>query len=286
MPGGWESHQRWRISHFPVACFCCMSKVWYNFSLSKSYKDQNKCICLCAFAILTDFRQRVEEELKMQCQNFDKQGLSAMGAVGKNETKNLGLDFNPSLIWQQCVASGEAEQRLESTTWPGWHLFTRASSQLLWELTVSYGNQRAVLIKRHFSTLQNYLSRPGYSLGPLPTGTFGCHTFPHTPHSWQLADCCCCFSSIKGFPNKNQWDDFKERWRVKYYFFFLLFFLSFKLVSDHLWRQDIRNLAHPIYHNILIPSTEGTKYWHKPRNDQQNAVVAWNTKILLTGTAS
>lgn len=64
---------------------------------------------------------------------------------------------------------------------------------------------------------------------------------------------------------------FKERWRVKYYFFHVL---SFKLVSDHLCRQDTRNLAHPIYHNILIPSTEGTKYWHKPRNDQQNAVSA------------
>lgn len=62
--------------------------------------------------------------------------------------------------------------------------------------------------------------------------------------------------------------NFKERWRVKI-FFLLLFFLSFKLVSDHLCRQDIRNLAHPIYHNILIPSTEGTEYW-QPRNDQPN----------------
>lgn len=33
--------------------------------------------------------------------------------------------------------------------------------------------------------LQNYLSRPSYSLDLLPTGTFGCYTFPHTPHSWQ-----------------------------------------------------------------------------------------------------
>lgn len=35
--------------------------------------------------------------------------------------------------------------------------------------------------------LLNYLSRPGYSLDLLPTGTFGCYTFPHTPHSWQTA---------------------------------------------------------------------------------------------------
>lgn len=55
----------------------------------------------------------------MQRQNFDKQGLSAMGAAGKKEAKNLGLDFHPILIWQQCVASVEAEQRLESTTSPG-----------------------------------------------------------------------------------------------------------------------------------------------------------------------
>lgn len=52
----------------------------------------------------------------MQCQNFDKQDLSAMGAVGKKDTKNLRLDFHPSLIQQQCVASVEAKQRLESTT--------------------------------------------------------------------------------------------------------------------------------------------------------------------------
>lgn len=71
---------------------------------------------VCVFAILPDSKQRVQEELKMQCQNFDKQGLSAMKAVGKNETKNLGLEFHPSLIWQQCVASVEAEQGLESTT--------------------------------------------------------------------------------------------------------------------------------------------------------------------------
>lgn len=50
---------------------------------------------------------------------FDKQGLSAMKAVGKNVTKNLGLEFHPSLIWQQCVASVEAEQGLESTNQPG-----------------------------------------------------------------------------------------------------------------------------------------------------------------------
>lgn len=52
----------------------------------------------------------------MQCQNFDKQDLSAMGAVGKKEIKNLSLDLHPSFIWQQRVASVEAEQRLESTT--------------------------------------------------------------------------------------------------------------------------------------------------------------------------
>lgn len=52
----------------------------------------------------------------MQCHIFDKQGLSAMKAVGKNETKNLGLEFHPILIWQQCAASVEAEPGLESTT--------------------------------------------------------------------------------------------------------------------------------------------------------------------------
>lgn len=166
----------------------CLFVVWvqydrYNFSLSKSYEDQNECICLCAFAILPDFRHRVEAELKMQCQNFAKQGLSAMGAVGKKETKNLGLDFHPNLIWQQCVASIEAERRLESTTSPGCHLFTRASSQLLSELAVSYGNQRTASNKWCCSMLQNYLSRSGYSLDPLPMGTFGRYTFPHTPHS-------------------------------------------------------------------------------------------------------
>lgn len=93
-----------------------MITVWYDFSLSKSYQNQNECVCVCAFAILPDSKQRVEKELKMQCQNFDKQGLSAMKAVGKNETKNLGLEFHPSLIWQQCVASAEVEQGLESTT--------------------------------------------------------------------------------------------------------------------------------------------------------------------------
>lgn len=186
MSGGCEMHER-GISHFPLACFCCMSTVWYNFSLSESYKDQNECICSCVFAILPEFRQRVEEKLNMQCQNLDKHSLPAMGSVGKNETKILGLEFHPSLIWQQCEASVEAEQRLESTTWPGWHLFTRASSQLLWELTVSYGNQRTALIKWHFSMLHNYLSRSGYSLDPLPTRTFGCYAFPRTTHSWQAA---------------------------------------------------------------------------------------------------
>lgn len=47
----------------------------------------------------------------MQYQNFDKQGLSAMAAVGKKETKNLGLELHPNLIWQQGGASVEAEWR-------------------------------------------------------------------------------------------------------------------------------------------------------------------------------
>jgi len=68
------------------------------------------------FAILPDSKQRVEKELQMQCQNFVKQGLSAMRAVGKNETQDIGLEFHPSLIWQRCVASVEVEQGLESTT--------------------------------------------------------------------------------------------------------------------------------------------------------------------------
>jgi len=37
--------------------------------------------------------------------------------------------------------------------------------------------------------------------------------------------------------------------------------------------QVITNLAPPVYHNILIPSTEGTKYWLKTGNEQQNAVL-------------
>lgn len=149
------------ISHFPPACFCCMITVWYNFSLSKSYQKQNERICVCVFAVLPDSKQRVEKELKMQCQNFDKQGSSAMKAVGKNQTKNPGLEFHPSLIWQQRVPSAQAEQGLESTTWPGWHLFTRAGSQLLGELTVSYSNQIIAFIKLHFSMLCNDLKRPG-----------------------------------------------------------------------------------------------------------------------------
>lgn len=35
--------------------------------------------------------------------------------------------------------------------------------------------------------------------------------------------------------------------------------------------QDTRSLAPPVYHNIMIPSTEGTKYWLKTGNEQQNA---------------
>lgn len=102
---GTVNHAWWlgnppEVSHISLLPVCYMSTVWYNFSLSESYKDQSECICLCAFTILPDFMQRVEEELKIQCQNFDKQGLSAMQAVGKKETKNLGLDFYPSLIWQ------------------------------------------------------------------------------------------------------------------------------------------------------------------------------------------
>lgn len=184
MPGGWEIHQRW-VSHISLLPVCSVSTVWYNFSLSEFYKDQNKCICLCAFAILSDFRQTVEEELKMQCQNFDKQDLSAMGAVGKKEIKNLSLDLHPSFIWQQRVASVEAEQRLESTTWPGWHLFTRASSQLLWQLTVSYDNQRTALIKWHFSMLQNYLAGRLFIRSITKRNIW----LLHIPS--QLVDCCC-----------------------------------------------------------------------------------------------
>lgn len=33
--------------------------------------------------------------------------------------------------------------------------------------------------------------------------------------------------------------------------------------------QDIRSLAPLVYHNILIPSEEGTKYWFKTGNEQQ-----------------
>lgn len=105
---------------------------------------------MCVSAILPDSKGKVEKELKMRCQNFDKQGPPAMKAIGKNETKNLRLEFHPRLIWQQSVASAEVGKRLESTTWPGWHLFTGAGSQLLAELAVSYSNQRIAFISRHF----------------------------------------------------------------------------------------------------------------------------------------
>lgn len=71
---------------------------------------------MCVSATLPDSKGKVEKELKMQCQNFDKQGPSVMKAIGKNETKNLGLEFHPRLIWQQRVASADAGKELESTT--------------------------------------------------------------------------------------------------------------------------------------------------------------------------
>lgn len=61
-------------------------------------------------AILPDSKGKVEKELQMWCQNFDKQGPSAMKAIGKNETKNLRLEFHPRLIWQQSMASAEARK--------------------------------------------------------------------------------------------------------------------------------------------------------------------------------
>lgn len=151
----------------------------------------------------------------MQCQNFDKQDLFAIGAVGKEKTKNPGLDFHPSLIWQQGVASIEAE-------WRRIHHFTR--------LTLVYKSQLTTAMRANsflwcFSMLQNYLSRPGYSLDQIPMGTFGCYTFPHTPHCRQTAAAGGVageggfFSALlKVFQKKSMRRHFKERWRVKYYF--------------------------------------------------------------------
>lgn len=198
---GWDTTRG--ISHFPLAC------LLYEYSMIQFQpvrilqrsKRMHMLVCIYNTArFYAEGRRGTENTMPefwlkracLPCEQLER------------KTKNLGLVFHPSLIWQQCVAPVEAEQRLESTTWPGWHLFTRASSQLLWELTVSYGNQRSALIKWCFCMFQNYLSRPGYSLDPLPMVL-------HIPsYPSQLLDCCCrrcgrrrwlSFSSIKGFPN-------------------------------------------------------------------------------------
>lgn len=125
---------------FPHSLFLLYKYNMVWFQPVKTSVKSEFILCMRVSAILPDSKGKVEKELKMQCQNFDKQSPSAMKAIGKNEAKNLGLEFHPRLIWQQSVAPTEVGKGLESATWPSWHLFTGAGSQLLGELAVSYSN--------------------------------------------------------------------------------------------------------------------------------------------------